>query len=235
MMSSRPVLSRRGIFVTATLFAVLAAVALALVSSRSSKADDGQARVTDRFAVLGSGESPGVAVVDPDDMNSATSRAKLRDATPSNPVVFKDGPVDTSRIRRSDSARNSRGVVGGSNVRGTWVAPSTTGGVCVLVTAGGDETVAGTCSRPGAIDKGSTVTIFGNGSNDVAVGETIFAGTVPDGVTSVEIDLATGTTTTVPVVENTFTFDTAVAVARYRFVTADGTSDSTPVAGAPNA
>jgi hypothetical protein len=235
MMSSKPVFSHRGLFAIAVLSAVLAAGVLALVMSRNSHADDGTARIDDRFGVLDSSASPGVSVVDPDDINSSTSRAKLRGATPSNPVVFTDGPIDTHGIKRSNSRRNSRGVSGGSNVRGTWVAPSTTGGVCLLVTVGENETVGGTCSPAGAIDKGSVTTVFGNGTNDLAVGEMILAGTVPDEVTSVEIDLVDGTTTTVQVVDNAFTFDTTVAVARYRFVTADGPSDSTPVAGAPNA
>src|SRR4051812_7093999 len=102
MMSSKPVLWHRGILAIAVLFALFAAGALALALSRNSNADDGQARIGDRFAVLNSSAGPGVTVVDRDDMNSATSRAALRNATPSNPVVFTGGPVDTNRIRRSD-------------------------------------------------------------------------------------------------------------------------------------
>ena len=233
MISSGSVRSHRGVTAAAGLLAALATVVLVLAVSGMGKADDGQTRIGDRFAVLNSSAPPGIAVVDPDDMNSAAAREALRNATPANPVVFAGGPVDTRRIRRSASGRGSRGT--SSHVRGTWVAPSANSGVCLLLTIGANKSVGGACSRPGAIDKGSIAVIFGNDNNGLAKGETVIAGAVPNGVTGVRVELIDGSTETAAVADNSFSFDTTVGIARYRFVTVGGPGESTPVAGDPHA
>jgi hypothetical protein len=235
MISSTSMRQRRSAAAVAALLAIMAAAVLALALSRDSEAGDGQARYSDRYSVLASSEAAGVQVIDPADANSATARAKMRRATASAPIVFATGPIDTGRIRRAEAPRASRGVSGGSNVSGTWVAPSSNGGVCFLLTVGDDKGTGGTCSQAGAVGNGSISVIFGNGTNSVAKGETILAGAVPDEVTAVQIDLADGTRTTVPVVDNAFTFDTAVRLVRYSLVTDDGPGEPTSVLGDPNA
>jgi hypothetical protein len=235
MISSRSARQRRYIVATASLFAILAAGLLALTLTRSSQAGDGQSRYGDRYSVLMSDASPGVQVVDPRSSNDASERAKVRNATAVNPVVFAAGPIDTNHIRRANANHASRGVDGGSNVRGTWVAPSTNGGICFLVTVGDDKGAGGTCSRAGDVTNGSISVLYGHGNGELAQGETVIAGAVPDGVTSIQIDLVDGTTTTVPVADNAFTFDSGVGIARYRFVTDDGPGASIPVLGDPDA
>jgi hypothetical protein len=232
MISRQFLLSRRLLFAAAAL-AVIAAGVLVLTLSNKSQAGDVQSRIGHHFNVLDTSGSSGVQVVDPSVKHSAAARAKVKNATPSNPVVFTGGPVDTRRIRRSSAPRTTRGV-NDSSVRGTWVAPSSNGGVCFLLTVGQNEGAGGTCSQSGSILDGATMLLIGHGTNGVSEGETVLAGAVPDDVTGVKVDLVDGTTTTIGVVDNAFTFDTSVAVADYSYVTDEGTTDPKTVEG-PNA
>jgi hypothetical protein len=233
-MIDRPLMqSRRAVLGAAALLAMLAAVVLTLALSRTSEADDVYSSLGERYSVLESNEAAGVYVVDPQGRGDA-ERAKIDSATPVNPVLLADGPVDTHRIRRTDARRPSRGVRGGSKVRGVWVAPSKFGGICVVMTVGDTVAAGGSCAHSGASMEPSTMFIFGNGTSGVASGETVIAGAVPDDVTGVFVELADGSVTTIPVVDNAFSFDTAVAIARYSYVTEDGTTEPQTVEN-PNA
>jgi hypothetical protein len=208
----------------AALLALLAAVGLTLTLSRTSEAGDVHAGLSERYSVLDSDEASGVSVVNPQRHGNA-EQTKIDRATPANPVLFSDGPVDTRRIRRADARRSSHGVAGGSKVRGVWVAPSKVGGICVVVTVGDTKGAGGACAHSGSSMAPSTMLIFGNGTNQIAKGETVIAGAVPDEVTGVLVTLADGTVTTIAVVDNAFSFDTTVEIASYSYITDGGTSE----------
>jgi hypothetical protein len=95
-----------------------------------------------------------------------------------------------------------------------WIAKSIAGGVCVLLYDGtpvdGVSGVAASCSTSEHVDNGATVELSEVPGQP---GKVYAAGVVPDGVTSVQSEMADGSTYTAPVTDNSWARVTDVPAA----------------------
>jgi hypothetical protein len=85
------------------------------------------------------------------------------------------------------------------------IARSTEGGVCVFVERKGARGDGGSCASAALLRTGATAEVH------EASGEITIAGVVPDGVSSVNVELAGGGSQTVPVVDNGWAIEDAPA------------------------
>lgn len=85
------------------------------------------------------------------------------------------------------------------------IAKSTEGGVCVFVERKGARGDGGSCASAALLRTGATAEVH------EASGEITIAGVVPDGVSSVKVQLTSGASQTVPVVDNGWAIENAPA------------------------
>lgn len=113
-------------------------------------------------------------------------------------------PVQLNEVRRVPVALSGGAV---------WLAPETDGSVC-MITASRGELGSGSCfgAAEAAVGPAPHLTIFA--PNDIEV-----SGIAPDGVASVDLALADGTTQTLKVVNNVYT---AAVVSATRSVSFEG-------------
>lgn len=179
--------------------------------------------------VLSGGNAKGsTAASDYAVLSSSASSGGLAAVSSSAEAAAATGPIVNAQDSTIDVASAKEVSVGVPGMR-VWVAKSNEGGICILAlkpqpARSGPVGPASGCTPEAKLGKGASIEQFGPS------GQNYETGAVPDGVSSVTVELTNGSTQTVAVHDNAYAVETTTPISQVSF-TNEGTTQTVEVGG----